>query len=90
MKTDIPMNGLMVKNHFIKKRDSDTLQHGEFRSNCGSRLVKFFLWISEIPEWHRVPEHRDSHASSCHEASLEPFLERREGLGKHSVKTHFP
>ena len=55
---------------------------------------------SEIPEWlqefrenlvdDRVPEHRDSHASSSHEKSLEPTSKRREDLGKHSVYTHFP
>ena len=38
----------------------------------------------------RVPEHRDSHASSSHEASLEPTSKRREDLCKHSVYTHFP
>ena len=37
-----------------------------------------------------VSERRDSHASSSHEASLEPTFERREELGKHSVYTHFP
>ena len=36
----------------------------------------------------RVPEHRDSHASSSHELSLEPA--RSVDLGKHSVCTHFP
>ena len=55
---------------------------------------------SDIPEWlqgfrknlvdERVPEYRDSHASSSHEASLEPTTKRREDLGKHSVYTHFP
>ena len=50
---------------------------------------------SEIPEWlqefrDEVPEHGDSHASSSHEASLEPTTKRREDLGKHSVYTHFP
>ena len=55
---------------------------------------------SEIPEWlqefreilvdDEVPEHRDSHASSSHEVSLEPTFKRREDLGKHSVYTHFP
>ena len=35
----------------------------------------------------RVPEHRDSHASSSHELSLEPT--RSVDLGKHSVYTHF-
>ena len=38
----------------------------------------------------RVPEHRDSHASSSHELSLEPTFKRREDLGKHSVYTHLP
>ena len=38
----------------------------------------------------RVPEHRDSHASSSHEPSLEPSPARSEDLGKHSVYTHFP
>ena len=37
-----------------------------------------------------IPEHGDSHASSSHEASLEPTFKRREGLGKRSVETHFP
>ena len=55
---------------------------------------------SEIPEWlqefrenlvdDEVPEHRDSHASSSHEVSVEPTSTRREDLGKHSVYTHFP
>ena len=55
---------------------------------------------SEIPEWlqefrenfvaDEIPEHGDSHASSSHEASLEPIAKRREDLGKHNVHTHFP
>ena len=36
----------------------------------------------------RVPECRDSHASSSHEPSLEPM--RSVDLGNHSVYTHFP
>ena len=53
---------------------------------------------SEIPKWlqefrenlvdDRVPERRDSHASSSHEPSLERT--RSADLGKHSVYTHFP
>ena len=38
----------------------------------------------------RVPEHRDSHASSSHHPSLEPTPARSVDLGKHSVYTHFP
>ena len=55
---------------------------------------------SEIPEWlqevrenlveDEIPVHGGSHASSSHEASSEPTFKRREDLGKHSVKTHFP
>ena len=55
---------------------------------------------SDIPEWlqelrenlvdDRVPEHRDSHASSSREPSLEPTPTRSVDLGKHSVDTHFP
>ena len=37
----------------------------------------------------RVPEHRDSQASSSHEPSLEPTSTRSEELGKHSVYIHF-
>ena len=37
-----------------------------------------------------IPVHGGSHASSSHEASLEPTFKRREDLGKHSVHTHFP
>ena len=55
---------------------------------------------SEIPEWlqefrenlvdDEIPIQGGSHASSSHEASLEPPFKRREDLGKHSVYTHFP
>ena len=55
---------------------------------------------SDIPEWlqefrenlvdDRVPERRDSHASSSYELSLEPTSKRSEDLGQHSIKTHFP
>ena len=54
----------------------------------------------EIPEWlqefrgnlvdDEIPLQGDSHASSSHEASLEPTTKRREDLGKHSVYTRFP
>ena len=55
---------------------------------------------SEIPEWlqefrenlvdDEIPLQGGSHASSSHEASLEPIIKRREDLGKHNVHTHFP
>ena len=37
-----------------------------------------------------IPLQGGSHASSAHEASLEPTTKRREDLGKHNVHTHFP
>ena len=53
---------------------------------------------SEIPEWlqelreilvdDEIPFQGGSHASSSHEASLEPTTKRREDSGKHSV--YFP
>ena len=55
---------------------------------------------AEIPEWlqefrenlvdDEIPSQGGSHASSSHEASLEPTPTRREDLFKHSVYTHFP
>ena len=50
-------------------------------------------WLQEFKENlvdDEIPGHGDSHASSSHEASLEPILKRREDLCKHSVYTHFP
>ena len=38
----------------------------------------------------KFPLQGGSHASSSHEASLEPIAKRREDLGKHNVHTHFP
>ena len=37
-----------------------------------------------------IPLQGGSHASSSHEASLEPITKRCEDLGKHNVHTHFP
>ena len=55
---------------------------------------------SEIPEWlqefreilvdEEIPVHGDSLASSSHEPSSEPTFNRREDVGEHIVKTHFP
>ena len=55
---------------------------------------------SEIPEWlqefrenlvdDEIPLQGGSHASSSHEASLEPIEMRCEDLGKHNVHTYFP
>ena len=58
------------------------------------------LYHSDILEWpqefiehlvdDRVPEHRDSHASSSHQLSLEPTPARSADLGKHSVWYSLP
>ena len=51
------------------------------------------VWLQEFRENlvdERVPEHRDSHASSSHEVSLEPTPTRSVDLGKQMFKTHFP
>ena len=55
---------------------------------------------SEIPEWlqefrenlvdDEIPLQGGSHASSSHEASLEPIAKRREDLGKHKFILIFP
>ena len=37
-----------------------------------------------------IPLQGGSHASSSHEASLEPTTKRREDLGKHNVHNSFP
>ena len=50
-------------------------------------------WLQEFRENlvdDEIPLQEGSHASSSHEASLEPTTKRREDLGKHSIYTHFP
>ena len=50
-------------------------------------------WLQEFKEYlvdDSVPEHRDSHASSSHELSLESTSTNSEDLGKHSFFSHFP
>ena len=57
---------------------------------CHSDILE---WLQEFRQNlvdDRVPEHRDSHASSSQEVSLEPTTKRREDLCKHSVYAHFP
>ena len=62
----------------------------ERRDPCHSDILE---WLQEFRENlvdDRVPERRDSHASSSHESSLEPTPTRGVDLGKHSVYTQFP
>ena len=50
-------------------------------------------WLQEFRENlvdDEIPLQGGSHASSSHEASLEPTTKRREDLGKNNVFSHFP
>ena len=67
------------KDHEKERRDPFV---PKFRNGCKNSQK-----ISWMMEFH---EHRDSHASSSHEPSLEPTPTRSKDLGKHSVYTHFP
>ena len=53
-----------------------------FRSGCKNSGT---IWWTM-----KLQSKEGSHASSSHEASLEPIAKRREDLGKHNVHTHFP
>ena len=107
-------------NHNCVKRQWDSSTgRSEWDRFPSSTCVKFTCWTnrteqpvvetkitvqngatSDLPEWlqelrenlvdDRVPQRRDSHASSSHEPSLEPPPTRSVDLGKHSVYTHFP
>ena len=64
----------------------------ETKIELGDPLCSDILgWLQEFRENlvdDEIPAHGDSHASSSHEASLEPTFKRREDLCKHSVYTH--
>ena len=90
--------------HVERKERGDPLtkptQNPKPNKNEDPDLERGDLLNSDMPGWlqefrenlvdDRVPERRDSHASSSHEPSLEPKLARSADLGKHSVHTHFP
>ena len=68
-----------------RQPDETTIERGNpLRSPSGCKNSEKILVDDEIPV------HGDSHASSSHEASLEPTFQRREDLGKHSVLYSFP
>ena len=79
---------------------SPTMTSSNVSSESVARQERRDLCHSDIPEWlqelrenlvdDRVPEHRDSHASSFLEPSPEPAPMRSADLSKHSVYTHFP
>ena len=77
--------GLTSKNPKPNKNEDHDLERWDpLYSDIPERLQE----VRENLVGHRVPEHRDSHASSSHEPSLEPM--RCVDLGNHSIKTHFP
>ena len=61
----------------------------ERRNPCDSEIPEWLQEFREILVDDEIPLQGGSHASSSHEASLEPTTKRREDLGKHSVYTHF-
>ena len=69
------------------KKEETTIEWGD------PLYSEILEWLQEFRENlvdDEIPVHGDSHASSSHEASLEPMFKRREDLGKHSFYTHFP
>ena len=85
-----PEEQLLTKPTKNAKPNKNEDHDQERRDLCHSDILE---WLQEFRENlvdDRVPEHRDSHASSSHEPSLEPTLARTADLGKNSVYTHFP
>ena len=58
-------------------------------SRASSEVLDWLQEFREILVDDEVPEHRDSHASSSHELSLQPTCTRSDDLGKNSIYTHF-
>ena len=80
-----------TKNPKPNKNEDHDLERGEEQSDSFCSDIQ--EWLQEFRENlvdDRVPERRDSHASSSYELSLEPTPTRSADLGKQSVKTHFP
>ena len=69
---------------------SEHVERQERGDPCSSEIPEWLQEFREILVDDRVPEHRDSHASSSHEPSLEPTIARSAELGKHSVYAHSP
>ena len=75
------------------KKETKIERGNPLSADSGRASSEILEWLQEFRKNlvdDEVPEHRDSHASSSHEVSLEPTSKRREHLGKHSVYTHFP
>ena len=78
-----------VESSLLTKHE-DRIAGKGFTSMTHYNLVKWLQEFREILVDDEIPLQGGSHASSSHEASLEPTTKRREDLGKHSVYTHFP
>ena len=77
------------KNPKTNKKET-TITRGDPLCSDNSEILE---WLQEFRENlvdDEIPLQGGSHASSSHEASLEPIVKRREDLGKHKVHTHFP
>ena len=74
------------KNPKPNKKET-TIERG---TSLNSEIPELLQEFREILVDDEIPLQGGFHASSSHEASLEPTTKRREDLGKHSVYTHFP
>ena len=70
---------------FDENMDHESARRVSLHSDIPDLLQEFMENLVD----ERVPERRDSHASSSHEPSFEPTPTRCVDFGKHSVKTHF-
>ena len=69
-------------------RPDDTTQAYKTPKTNKEETTKERSWLQEFMENlvdDEIPIHGDSHATSSHEAYLEPIFKRREDSGKHSV-----
>ena len=76
--SEISEEQLLTKPTKIRKPNKNETHDQERGDPCHSEVPE---WLQEFRENlvdDRVPENRDSHASSSHEASLEPTTKRRE------------
>ena len=74
-----------IKIEKTNKKDPKREQGDPLFADSGRARSKIQEWLQELREKlvdDELPEHGDSHASSSHEASLEPILKRREDLCK--------
>ena len=99
---DIPARGRRRCHlpRFLRRSRKTIRRERLFRTDANHGNEQGDPLCSEIPEWLQEfkgnlvgdenPLQGGSHASSSHEASLEPTTKRRKDLGKHNVHTHFP